>query len=111
MVGGGLLRDTPLPPPNRGESPVRVVNTATLNQEEANSNIFKEIDDYPANTTVPSAAPGDNRTLPASSSMHPAVSSSATEGEASQSMDAHSSRFYRTLYSRPFYGFPIMGFQ
>ncbi|GAA0140442.1 hypothetical protein LIER_01791 [Lithospermum erythrorhizon] len=69
MAGGGLLRDTLSPPYNRGESLVRVVDTATLSQEEANDDIFHEIDSYPANP-IALLLTDANQELPAGSSTH-----------------------------------------
>ncbi|GAA0187475.1 hypothetical protein LIER_34763 [Lithospermum erythrorhizon] len=49
MASGGILRDTPSPSSTLELSPVRVIDAATLNQENANDDVFHEIDEYPAN--------------------------------------------------------------
>ncbi|GAA0159685.1 hypothetical protein LIER_16403 [Lithospermum erythrorhizon] len=58
-----------------------------LKQEEANDNIYREIDDYPANQHASLADAEDNQSLPATSSTPAVISSSTTEGSALQLVD------------------------
>ncbi|GAA0174479.1 hypothetical protein LIER_27864 [Lithospermum erythrorhizon] len=53
MVRGGILRDNPSPSSYRQPSSVRVIDTTTLCQEEANDDVFREIDEYPAKPIAP----------------------------------------------------------
>ncbi|GAA0167373.1 hypothetical protein LIER_22318 [Lithospermum erythrorhizon] len=84
MAGDRCPKDTPTSSPIRNAYPVGVIEATSLHQEEANNDIFREIDDYSSSHTAPITTAGDNQTLPASSSTLAAVSSSTTEGGASQ---------------------------
>ncbi|GAA0142603.1 hypothetical protein LIER_03462 [Lithospermum erythrorhizon] len=80
MASGGILRDTPSPSSTREPSSVRVIDAATLKQEEANDEIFREIDEYPTTLVVPESA-DVSQELPAGSSTQ------SREGTISQSAD------------------------
>ncbi|GAA0163770.1 hypothetical protein LIER_19558 [Lithospermum erythrorhizon] len=67
MAGGGILRDTPSASPTRDPSFVRVIDTATLHHEEVNDDVFREMDEYPANPIAPELA-GAGQVQPAGSS-------------------------------------------
>ncbi|GAA0153590.1 hypothetical protein LIER_37702 [Lithospermum erythrorhizon] len=116
MTGDGILKDTPLSSPTREPSPVRVIDTTTLNRvriytsvgaeviyggllftpyqdpfanvalkQEANDDIFRKIDDYPADPVAPISTSASQE-LPASSSNQSTKPSA--EGAVSQSADS-----------------------
>ncbi|GAA0172568.1 hypothetical protein LIER_26369 [Lithospermum erythrorhizon] len=118
MAGGGILRDTPSPPPTNGESPIRIVNAATLNQvrfytsvgaevlygdlgftpyqdpfanmalkqEEENDDVFREINNYPANPPALGNIMDESQSFPTGSST-PMDILSSIEGSVSQPAD------------------------
>ncbi|GAA0163482.1 hypothetical protein LIER_19335 [Lithospermum erythrorhizon] len=82
MAGGGILRDTPSPLSIREPSTVRVIDATTLNQE-VNDDVFRDIDECPANPIALVSMDVDQE-LPAGSSTR-VVEPPSTEGIVSQS--------------------------
>ncbi|GAA0158954.1 hypothetical protein LIER_15851 [Lithospermum erythrorhizon] len=80
LRGDRSLQDTPTSSPIRKNSPVRVIDTTTIQQ------VLKEINEYLANPDALITTTDENQTLPDSSSTPTDVPSSTTEGSASQPM-------------------------